>query len=130
MPQGKDTIASAKLFPPYLNADSSGDAVMVLQTLLHALGYGGGVERNGQYDEATVQAVQWLQTDLGCEPDGHFGPATRAALKAKTGIVVDVILQGPEEMGTEWFGPDDDKRRWWPEIADVPADLEGDDGDD
>lgn len=109
------------LFPPYLNAGSSGAAVDALHILLCAMGYGEEIIRDGQYGEATVTAVKKLQEDLGfpeAERDGNFGPATRLALYHARGIGVDVIpgpdagFEAYETLETEWVGPDGEKQTW------------------
>lgn len=106
-------MATRKLFPPFLNVGSSGAAVDVLHILLHAMGYGEGIIRDGQYGEATAAAVKKLQEDLGfpeAERDGNFGPATRSVLSQINGIDIDAI-PGPDVFEistreTQWVGPD------------------------
>lgn len=83
-----------KLFPPFLEQGSSGVAVDVLHALLCSLGFGEGIVRDCDYGPATTKAVKDLQVFLGFEGndvDGKFGPATRARLKDKHSLDVDLI---------------------------------------
>ncbi|MFH1236215.1 MAG: peptidoglycan-binding domain-containing protein [Parcubacteria group bacterium] len=93
-----------KLFPEYLNAGSSGPAVVLLQQLLLAMNYGFANEliTDGVYGDQTMEAVKRLQIEIGVVTDGNFGPATREAFKAKKGISVDAI---PAPM-TYYVSPD------------------------
>ena len=52
--------------------------VSSLQTALTTYGYYAG-PIDGQYSEATQEAVKKLQTDVGVTPDGKFGPETATA---------------------------------------------------
>jgi peptidoglycan hydrolase-like protein with peptidoglycan-binding domain len=52
--------------------------VMELQTGLQTYGYYDG-EIDGDYGEATQDAVKQIQTDLGVTADGRFGPETADA---------------------------------------------------
>jgi len=121
--QGGTTVMNTKLFPPYLNLGSSGAAVDALHILLHAMGYGEGIVRDGDYGEATAAAVKKLQEDLGfpeAERDGNFGPATRSALSQINGINVDEIPAPEYDFDTfdadetEWIGSDGEKQTWPP----------------
>ncbi len=56
----------------------AGPGVFSLQNALNNLGY--MVKTTGVYDKATLQQVARLQEDFGLEPDGIFGPRTRALL--------------------------------------------------
>ncbi|HWE54935.1 MAG TPA: L,D-transpeptidase family protein [Acidimicrobiales bacterium] len=62
-----------------LQEGDSGAAVLALQQRLTALGYWSDTP-DGQYGDATVQAVYALQKAAGLTPDGVAGPATEAAL--------------------------------------------------
>ena len=86
--------ARKMLFPPYLNQGSKGTAVMTLQQMLYALGFGKGVVCDADYGPMTAEAVKNLQAHIGFrldDVDGNLGPKTRARLKAQTGIDVDAI---------------------------------------
>jgi peptidoglycan hydrolase-like protein with peptidoglycan-binding domain len=54
--------------------------VMELQTELQTYGYYDG-EIDGDYGQATQDAVTQLQTDLGVTADGRFGPETQDAFQ-------------------------------------------------
>jgi peptidoglycan hydrolase-like protein with peptidoglycan-binding domain len=54
--------------------------VMELQTGLHTYGYYDG-PIDGDYGQATQDAVKKLQTDLGVTADGKFGPETAQAFQ-------------------------------------------------
>jgi peptidoglycan hydrolase-like protein with peptidoglycan-binding domain len=60
-----------------------GDAVFELQEALGALGYWRG-PADSSFGDDTFHAVVALQKVAGLAPDGIVGPATRAALAAKT----------------------------------------------
>jgi len=82
-----------KLFPqPYLQSGSFGPAVVVLQAMLICLGYNSEkIVANGDYGEETKQGVIDFQKAVKLEPDGNFGPNTRAAFLDITGIDVNEI---------------------------------------
>jgi peptidoglycan hydrolase-like protein with peptidoglycan-binding domain len=63
----------------YLKAGSSGDEVLCLQKLLVKLGYLSATP-NGNFGPATVAAVKAFQKAKGLEALGVVGPSTRAAL--------------------------------------------------
>ena len=110
-------MAQKMLFPPYLNFGSSGAAVDFLHSILCAKAYGGGIVRDGEYGEATADAVRSLQRDLGFtgdDVDGNFGPATRAALKAQK--LIDVgLIPGHTKLTCEtvWINPDTGESETW-----------------
>ncbi|HMC40645.1 MAG TPA: peptidoglycan-binding protein [Acidimicrobiales bacterium] len=64
-----------------LQAGDTGPAVAALQNRLDALGYWVG-PADGQYGDATIQAVYALQKAAGLQPDGQAGPQTEAALNS------------------------------------------------
>ena len=83
-----------KLFPEYLNQGSSGGAVYMLEIILIAMGFAPGTFPTGRYTDSTAEAVKRLQESLGftgTDIDGNFGPATRKALREKTGLHVNDI---------------------------------------
>ena len=81
-----------KLFPqPYLQSGSKGPAVVVLQIMLFLLGYNTKIIVDGDYGEETIIGVQKLQRIAGLEPDGHFGPDTRAAFLEMNHLDVNAI---------------------------------------
>ena len=60
----------------------TGDDVKELQTMLISLDYDCGVwGADGEFGDATEQAVEQFQHANGCEVDGEVGPDTLAALK-------------------------------------------------
>ena len=60
-----------------------GDDVKELQTYLIGLDYDCGIwGADGEFGDATEQAVEQFQTAHGCMVDGEVGPETLAALKA------------------------------------------------
>ena len=91
-----------KLFPqPYLQSGSFGPAVVVLQAMLICLGYNSKkIIADGDYGEETKQGVIDFQKALKLEPDGNFGPNTRAAFLEKTGIDVNRIPKIKGRMAT------------------------------
>jgi peptidoglycan hydrolase-like protein with peptidoglycan-binding domain len=92
-------VASAAVVVAPLQAGDTGPAVVALQNRLNALGYWVGAA-DGQYGDATIQAVYALQKAAGLQPDGQAGPATDAALQSgvrprpqsTSGYVVEVDL--------------------------------------
>jgi peptidoglycan hydrolase-like protein with peptidoglycan-binding domain len=80
-----------RLFPEYLNKGSRGPAVVVLQIILLARGYNPQIIPDGEYGEQTALGVKQLQTDLRVDQDGHFGPATRAALLKESALDVNSL---------------------------------------
>ena len=80
-----------KLFPPYLPPGSKGPAVLVLQLILKTTEHGGEIVVDGDYGPKTTEAVRHVQEDLGVEPDGHFGPATRKAMVESEGPDVNAL---------------------------------------
>jgi peptidoglycan hydrolase-like protein with peptidoglycan-binding domain len=113
-------MTKKNLFPPFLNADSDGAAVDALHILLCALGYGGEIKRDRNYGKMTVAAVKRLQHHLGINEDGNFGPETRAALKAKMGIDVELIPGSKDHFAdaTNFVGPETpegETEQWLPE---------------
>lgn len=70
-------------YPP-LTPGSSDPAVLELQQLLTALGYGGPGDGlgtpDGKYGPRTEAAVKKFQQSLGLAVDGVAGPATRRAI--------------------------------------------------
>lgn len=106
---------SAKLFPPYLNVGSYGGAVDKLHVFLDAFGHAEGIVPDLQYGEVTAACVRDLQRELGIEPDGNFGPATRAALMEQCHFDVDRISWMPQDGITVWFDAEGTNRGAWPE---------------
>src|SRR3989338_4569275 len=70
-----------KEFPRYMNKDSSGPHVTILQAFLIGTGFGIGIAFDGDYGRVTAESVVRFQVTFGLEADGHFGPATRRAAK-------------------------------------------------
>ena len=66
-----------KLFPEFLNYGSQGPAVALLQCLLKDRELNDKIIVDGDYGPETARGVRELQTQLGVEQDGHFGPETR-----------------------------------------------------
>lgn len=59
-----------------------GEDVKELQTMLISLDYGCGIwGADGEFGDATEQAVEQFQRDNGCDVDGEVGEETLAALK-------------------------------------------------
>lgn len=91
--------APAATTVPTLRRGSKGDAVLVVQKRLTALGYWLG-KPNGLYGDNTVHAVTALQKVAGLPRDGVLGPATRKALNrgvlprvtVKAGRVVEISI--------------------------------------
>ncbi|MFZ2149679.1 MAG: peptidoglycan-binding domain-containing protein [Minisyncoccia bacterium] len=79
------------LFPPYLNIGSQGPAVVVLQIILRVLGYNSYIVPDGDYGGETVKGVKDLQSDMGIEVDGNFGPGTRKAFLEAYSFDVDTL---------------------------------------
>lgn len=81
------------LFPkPYLQSGSFGPAVVVLQAMLICLGYNSKkIIVDGDYGEETKEGVMAFQKSVKLEPDGNFGPNSRAAFLEITGIDVNKI---------------------------------------
>lgn len=104
------------LFPPYLNPGSFGGAVNALHMFLEALDFGVDVERNLHYGAITTLQVRRLQETLGVDSDGKFGPATRAALKAKHGIDIHSISWTLQDGVTMWVDNQDARRCWPPPL--------------
>lgn len=83
-----------RVFPEYLNRGSEGSGVAVLQWFL--LGNGClNVIPDGIYGHETAEAVKQLQRDLGVDPDGNFGPATKRAFMAQRGVDLGSFLKKP-----------------------------------
>jgi N-acetylmuramoyl-L-alanine amidase len=64
-----------------LRHGSQGDAVEELQQQLAQAGY--EVEVDGEFSDATEEAVRTLQGEAGITADGIYGPATARALAEK-----------------------------------------------
>lgn len=96
------------LFPKYLNKGSKGPAVALLQCLLKDRGCNmENIVVDGDYGEQTARGVAELQTLLGIEPDGNFGPATRKALVDDDGgLDVNSILAAAFTGKTLTVGPE------------------------
>ncbi len=113
-------------FPPYLEEGSTGEAVDDLNVILCMLGYGEGLVRDSAFGPMTVAAVKRLQEAIGFggdDVDGKFGPGTRAALKAQTGIDVSLV-PATRRAATYWFGAGaDESGHLWPP-ADEDLDRE------
>ena len=104
---------SYPLFPPYLNRGSVGGAVDTLHVILEAFGFGEGIVPDLQYGETTAARVADMQRWLEVEADGNFGPATRAALKAKTRCDVNAISWAPQD-GVTVFNDEHVIPQVWP----------------
>ncbi|MBR4458356.1 MAG: peptidoglycan-binding protein [Clostridia bacterium] len=68
-----------------LSKGSKGEEVRRLQERLRALGYLSGTA-DGQFGNATRDAVKWFQKVNGLKQDGAVGPATAAILYADTAV--------------------------------------------
>lgn len=69
-----------------LKNGSEGSDVKELQTALVQLGYScGSYGCDGEFGDATQQAVRRFQQDSGCDVDGEVGPETLAALEEALG---------------------------------------------
>ena len=80
-------MAVSKEFPRYMQKGSSGPHVAVLQIFLFGAGWGKkGLVPNWTYDEVTAEAVRTLQRVCGLDPDGNFGPMTRATVQKSYGF--------------------------------------------
>ncbi|ASC69389.1 N-acetylmuramoyl-L-alanine amidase CwlM [Halomicronema hongdechloris C2206] len=74
--QNKDlSLRLARITRPTLQLGSTGETVQELQTVLLFLGYYSGPV-DGQYLDATEEAVRQFQAAAGLNPDGVVGPAT------------------------------------------------------
>ena len=115
------------LFPPHLDAGSSGPAVRFLQCLLLSLELNAGEDLvpDGEYGPVTVAAVKEFQGEvLGMpeeEIDGNFGPRTRETLfevfgasDSDSGIDVNVIPASAFPGTTTWYGPGTEGPQTWP----------------
>lgn len=72
-----------KLGDRILKNGMDGDDVKELQTMLISLDYDCGIwGADGEFGDATEQAVRKFQAAHGCEVDGEVGPETLAALRA------------------------------------------------
>jgi peptidoglycan hydrolase-like protein with peptidoglycan-binding domain len=69
----------ARLDPPTVKKNSSGDAVKLAQQLLTDYGYDPGAV-DGAFGPKTEQAVKQFQTDFGLTVDGIVGPKSWAML--------------------------------------------------
>jgi peptidoglycan hydrolase-like protein with peptidoglycan-binding domain len=69
----------ARLDPPTVKRGSKGQAVTLLQQLLHDYGYNPGVV-DGDFGPNTENAVKAFQNDYGLTADGIAGPKTWAAI--------------------------------------------------
>ena len=114
-----------KMFPPYLDEGSMGLAVMYLQALLSALDLElpEGFRIDGKQTGPTTKAIKTLQRHMEYDPDGNFGPGTRARFKEAYGIDVDSIPMPVEGGSTLWFGPDNEGAREWPEAEEDEGDT-------
>lgn len=74
--------ASSYRFTRFIGPSYSGTEVRKLQERLTELGYL-TVKPNGYFGPATTAAVKALQLDNDLEPKGHVGPGTRAILNAE-----------------------------------------------
>ena len=66
-------------YMPVIRYGATGDMVKALQTIMAKYGwYGGGID--GQCGPYTVEGIKLLQTALGVDVDGSFGPKSWTAL--------------------------------------------------
>lgn len=125
------------LFPPFLNAGSTGSAVHELHKILCLLGLDTDheLEFDGEYGGVTVKLVKKMQVELnrlmssGLTCDGNFGRDTRKAM-IPLGIHINDIPFAAEDglppyMGlTQWAGPEHDGLKTWPEPQADEADAQ------
>jgi hypothetical protein len=89
-PDGTMTDATWETLPPELDKDATGDAVRALQSILIPKGWA-EVTLNGDYDHATMKAVQDLQRLHGIVPNGKVTTSTWCAI---TGGIVRTSFEG------------------------------------
>jgi peptidoglycan hydrolase-like protein with peptidoglycan-binding domain len=104
---------------------ATGPAVEALQKDLKTLGYYNG-PINGEYDEATQEAVKQLQTDNGLPADGRLTPQTIAAIQNALGGQESQTIKAFQTTLSElgWYtGPIDGA--YGPVTAQAVAGLQG-----
>jgi peptidoglycan hydrolase-like protein with peptidoglycan-binding domain len=81
-------------FPKYLNKGAEHPAMLILQVALIAAGFNSkNIKLTGVNDEATAKGIEILQTYLGVEADGNFGPDTREAWVKRGGPDVNALTE-------------------------------------
>lgn len=100
---------------PELAPGDSGDVVVQVQAVLHALGFDTAVP-DGRYDERTATAVRSFQQAHGLDPTGIVDAATRQALaQAASGLPPDGAVT--EQQQWHWDG-----EQWQPGAgSDAPS---------
>lgn len=107
------------LFPPWLNAGSSGSAVTVLHAVLVAK-YPSkcaelGLVFDDKYGPTTVELVKYVQGMLGFEGadiDGNLGPMTRRHFAMKLQFDFESLHRDAETMKTSYVDPNDERHDW------------------
>lgn len=117
------------LFPPWLNKESRGAAVVHLQVILIELcnldpGHPSFIW--GDYNDLVAEAVKRLQSETlnfdEKDVDGNFGQGTRAAYLKEFEIDLNTI---PGFGGrTQWAGPDHYGLKLWPLVSGPDDDIE------
>ena len=94
-----DEKLNESLFPEYLDSktENAGGATTALQLILMTAGYndGGLLLPDGIYGDSTRKAVASLQSDLGIDVDGKFGPNTRRVFCEEFKVDINKILANP-----------------------------------
>ncbi len=90
-----------------LNVGDSGEAVMNLQRRLVELGYANGTP-NGEYGQATINAVAFYQQCNGLEPDGLATAWLQSMLFSRNALTYEQTQQGMEDFGSPTAAPEDE----------------------
>ena len=89
-----------------LNVGDSGDAVMNLQRRLVELGYANGTP-NGEYGQATINAVAFYQQCNGLEPDGLATAWLQSMLFSRTALTYEQSQQNLNGFNSQTAEPED-----------------------
>lgn len=123
--------------PEVLRAGSSGDAVRMLQSQLHELGYvdrhGRLLAADGRFGPNTEHAVRQFQRDRGLAVDGVVGPDTTEALgtgvhlEDRPGVheLFDAMRNGPDALSAaiERLRASPAGERWQQQVAEASSEL-------
>lgn len=88
-----------------LNIGDSGEAVMNLQRRLVELGYANGTP-NGEYGQATINAVAFYQQCNGLEPDGLATAWLQSMLFSRTALTYEQSQQNLNGFGSQTEAPE------------------------